>query len=321
MIRKLTICIPTYNRPEALQKTLASLMAQDLSEVHELIVLDNASIYDIKGLLDPFNSDKVKLIRHKYNLGMGINLIMPMLISESKWLWILSDDDEIAVDAVSAIINHIKITSPKTGMIKFGRNGVFNKPAVVTSLEGYIDYYCSERPPRRGDLVFVSTCVFDLDILKENIAQGFEYSYSLLGFLVPVIIGLNYKQIQVEFCSAALVEYCPPKGNGWCHLSGAEKISTISHLPISLSCDYRRRFLDILMPLSWQGLIGNLANSDSVVGRQHVLNAYYGIYRYYLPIYQRALFFSLYGAVSTSLGRKVVRVFIGCYRRLKQVIS
>ena len=321
MIKKLTICIPTYNRPKALQKTLFSLMAQDLREVHEVVVLDNASNYDVKGLVDNLNSDKIRLIKHKYNVGMGINLMMPMLITESKWLWILSDDDEIAFDAISLIIRKITQSIPKTGVIKFGRDGSFNKPAIVDSLEGYIDYYCSEKNPRRGDLVFISTYVFNLDVVRENIPQGFEYSYSLLGFLVPVIIGLNNKKIEVEFCSASLVEYCPPKDDGWCRISGAEKISTIAHLPVSLSCNYRKRFLDILMPLSWHGLIVKLANSDDAVGRQHVLNAYFGIYRYYLPIYQRSLFLILYGAVSTSLGRKSTRTFIGFYRRLKKFVS
>jgi len=321
MIKNLTICIPTYNRPDELKRQLASLIAQDLSKVYEIIVLDNASNYDVKNLINKFNSDKIRLIRHKFNIGMGINLAMPMLFCESKWLWILSDDDEISVDAISLVTQQIAITSPKTGMIKFGRDGVFNRPSIVSSLVDYIDYYYSEKNPRRGDLVFLSTSILNLDLLKENITQGFEYAYSLLGFLVPVVIGLNKKIIQVEFCSDTLVKYCLPKGDGWCHLSGAEKISTVAHLPVILNRKYRRRFLDIFMPLSWQSLIVQLANHDDEYGRQSVLNAYFGIYRFYLPIYHRVLFIVLYRAISTRLGRIVVSVLIGLFRRLQELKS
>lgn len=317
MISKLSIFIPTYNRPEALRRTISCLLAQDLSNVHEIVILDNASDYDVQGLADTFNSEKIKVVKNSYNIGMGINIVMPMLINTSKWLWILSDDDELAADAISLIMEHIDSVCGKIGVIKFARDGIFNKPSLVRSLKDYIDYYYSENQIRQDDVVFISTYIFNMDLLKQYVSKAFEYSYSLLGFLVPMLIGLQDEKIQVRFTSASIVRYCLPTTGGWCHLSGAEKISTISHLPVSLHWRYRKKLLNILMPLSWKSSILNIVKKEDYISRQNVMNAYFGIYRKYLPAYERFLFFVLYQMAAISLGRKIIRTLIIFYRWAK----
>lgn len=317
--QNITICIPTYNRPDALERQLTSLMRQDLEKIYEIIILDNASNYDVHALLNKFNSDKVRLIRHKFNLGMGINVVMPMLFCESKWVWLLSDDDQISADAISVIGEQISIARPETGMIKFGRDGVVNRPCIVSTLEDYVDYYYFERSPRRGDVVFLSTCVLNLEVLNEHIPRGFEYSYSLLGFFIPVIMGLDKKQVQVTFCSSTLVKYCPPEDDGWCRLAGAEKISTIAHLPVSLRGLHRKRFLNILMPISWQYLVFRLIFRYDEFSRRSVLSSYFSTYRFYLPIHQRFIFLILYHSTAFSFGRLVGRSALRVFRSCKRV--
>ena len=61
-MKELSIGIPTYNRENRLKKQLQSLLNQDLSEIEEIIVVDNNSNYNIKKFIESLNSDKIKLI-------------------------------------------------------------------------------------------------------------------------------------------------------------------------------------------------------------------------------------------------------------------
>ena len=94
----LTICIPTYNRPQALNDQLQVLLPQLNNEV-KLIVRDNNSNYDIKKLFPELNYDKFEYIRNDFNIGADANIARCMENCNTKWLWILGDDDLIKNNA------------------------------------------------------------------------------------------------------------------------------------------------------------------------------------------------------------------------------
>ena len=50
-IDALTILIPTYNRRAQLLKLLDSFSSKDISKIHEIVILDNNSDYDIHAAL------------------------------------------------------------------------------------------------------------------------------------------------------------------------------------------------------------------------------------------------------------------------------
>lgn len=321
MRNMLTICIPTYNRPQKLEQQLRALVAQGLDGVLEIIVLDNASDYDLEDILKKIGCEKISLMRRRFNVGMGINLVMPLLFVRSNWLWVLSDDDEVMPNAVNSILKEIGKASSQTAMIKFARDGVFNKPARVKSLEEFVDYYYFEKSVRRGDLVFISTAVINVDVISKHVTDAFAYSYSLLGCLVAVLSALDKGKANVVFVDTNLVRYCPPDGDGWCHLKESEKLSTLTHLPFDLDRKYWRRFLDVMMPLSWKSLLIESASSDGYADRKSILHAYHGIYRFYLPFYERVSFFIFYYGISTRIGSVAMKEFIRLFRTVKGMRS
>lgn len=53
--KKLTVIMPTYNRPDALERCLAAYQRQTLPQKHwDLLVVDDASSYDVRGLVQRF---------------------------------------------------------------------------------------------------------------------------------------------------------------------------------------------------------------------------------------------------------------------------
>jgi glycosyltransferase involved in cell wall biosynthesis len=105
--RILTICIPTYNRPEALKDQLQVLLPQLNKEVI-LVVRDNHSNYDLKKVAPELNYDKFEYVRNDINIGADANIARCMETCNTKWLWILGDDDLIKVDAVLNVLDLLK---------------------------------------------------------------------------------------------------------------------------------------------------------------------------------------------------------------------
>lgn len=103
----LTIAIPTYNRPESIKSQIKALMPQ-LTEEVSLIVLDNFSDVPVSSILTESERERTNIIRNNYNIGADSNIAKCFELCETRWLWTLSDDDAIAQDAVSNVLNSIK---------------------------------------------------------------------------------------------------------------------------------------------------------------------------------------------------------------------
>jgi glycosyltransferase involved in cell wall biosynthesis len=90
---RLTVVVPTYNRPKYLAECLASIAVQSL-EGFRLIVLDNASSSDTLGVVAAFPGLKTEIARNERNIGPGGNIQRAMTFHEqSDYLVIFHDDD------------------------------------------------------------------------------------------------------------------------------------------------------------------------------------------------------------------------------------
>ena len=68
-----TICIPTYNRPEMLRQSLQSVLWQSYRHL-EVIVSDNASDTDTAAVVDSVGDDRVRVDRLATNIGLHRNM-------------------------------------------------------------------------------------------------------------------------------------------------------------------------------------------------------------------------------------------------------
>lgn len=102
----LTIAIPTYNRIEALKKTLYQLIPQ-LDSTCFLLILDNHSDKivsdEIEAIIGNLPKESYSIIRNRVNVGGDPNIFRCFEFCETQWLWTLSDDDEILPNALEVI--------------------------------------------------------------------------------------------------------------------------------------------------------------------------------------------------------------------------
>ena len=104
----LSICIPTYNRPENLKNCLDSIAKQVCSDF-EVCISDNASRVDIAKTIQPYKKKfKIRFKRNKKNLGFAMNVLNVSLMARGKFIWFLGDDDLLTKNSLNFLTKLIK---------------------------------------------------------------------------------------------------------------------------------------------------------------------------------------------------------------------
>lgn len=103
---KLSICIPTYNRPSQLPNCLNSIcIAKENSNLDfDVCISDNGSNYDVRKIIDSYK-DKLSIVLNvnKNNLGYQPNLIKAISLSKSEFVWTMGDDDLLTPNSLNAL--------------------------------------------------------------------------------------------------------------------------------------------------------------------------------------------------------------------------
>lgn len=309
----LSITIPTYNREQQLRNQLNKLFQQDLSEVKEIIIIDNCSDYDIERLLKPFNSNKIRLIRNQFNTRMQYNLAVPFYYCNTEWLWSLSDDDEIENDSILKITSEIYNSPPEIGMIKFARTNSPQKNYIAYNLENFIDFYYQDKVKRRGDLIFISNNVYNTQKLKNFLGFAFEYAYSYVPQIIPIIKALDEKAISIKFSNKNIVKYLPPREGVYSLATVGKGLSIFSHIPLNLSKEYNRKFLNLMMSINFRLMMGWSLRFGSIKELRIIYN---NIYCYYLPFVYKIFIKIFIHLMSCKIAKNLL---MSVYRKIKNI--
>lgn len=103
---KLSICIPTYNRPNNLPDCLNSIyLSSKKSKLKfEVCVSDNGSNYNIDKIIKKYKKKiPIKLNKNKKNIGYLRNLIKSISIAKGEFVWAIGDDDLLTLNALKEI--------------------------------------------------------------------------------------------------------------------------------------------------------------------------------------------------------------------------
>ena len=218
---KLTVAIPTYNRPRQLGHTLSVVLPQVLAHDDvQLIVLDNCSpVPAIDVLHDIAHGEelpgRIQVIRHVANIGGNGNILRCFEVAEGDWLWCLGDDDEPTKDAVDIILDDTDKGKYCYAFYHIFNNvpdvrGCDNERYVGSSLDGWIS-----RIPSYGHRLFISTSVFRLDAVRPYLMTGYMVANSggphLVMALLAIMNGGSYL-----FSGKTICLYAPPvAGSGY----------------------------------------------------------------------------------------------------------
>lgn len=164
-LKKLSICIPTYNRPNCLRELLLSIADEGIEEI-EVVVCDDASPEDPTKIIHEFKSSipDLKYIRHPSNIGLDRNFLSVVHHASGEYVWLIGDDDVIEPGGIGRVLGALESKPKVTGLTL----GVVDYDAEMKNLVGIRN---------TPDSQYFSTA-----------AEVFSEVSSLLGFMSALVV-------------------------------------------------------------------------------------------------------------------------------------
>lgn len=112
-MKKLAICIPSYNRAKKCERLLRALAGQivlgGLYEKVEICVSDDCSVEDISAIAGRVRAQyaeiDLRFRKNEKNMGMDYNFLKCVYMSDAEYCWIIGNDDMPEENGVRNILN------------------------------------------------------------------------------------------------------------------------------------------------------------------------------------------------------------------------
>jgi len=112
-----SICIPTYNRPNALRLALHNyatiLKKNNLEEKVEICISDNSTTNENKKIVSFFkNKLKISYTKNKTNIGYDRNAVRVLSLAKGKYVQLVSDECKYSADTLVKIVELLSNKKP-----------------------------------------------------------------------------------------------------------------------------------------------------------------------------------------------------------------
>ena len=155
---KVSVIIPTYNRPELLEKAIFSVLSQTFQDF-ELLIVDDASTENCRDIVNGFKDDRIKYIRNEHNKGIAAVRNIGVKNSSGEYIAFLDDDDEWLPHKLEKQVELLDQSNAQLGAVYTG----------TFSYDGASEKILRETKPR-----------FRGEILKELLLYNFIVTSSTL---------------------------------------------------------------------------------------------------------------------------------------------
>ena len=110
--KKLSICIPTYNRANCLRNCLESISCNEdifINQV-DICISNNGSSDFTEEVIDEYK-EKLPIIRSSNNKNIGIprNFLKVVSMANSEFIWLIGDDDLLLPDSLKKSLELINL--------------------------------------------------------------------------------------------------------------------------------------------------------------------------------------------------------------------
>lgn len=106
-----SVIVPTYNRPEMLQKAIESILKQTYSNF-EIIVVNDCGV-DVENIISKFNDSNISYIKHPRNKGLSAARNTGILAAQGKYVSYLDDDDIYYPNHLETLVNCLERSGHK----------------------------------------------------------------------------------------------------------------------------------------------------------------------------------------------------------------
>lgn len=193
--KKITIAIPTYNRNHILRQSLVHLLPQ-LTEECQVLIVDNCSDVPVAEtlaeILAGFPSVACRIVRNRVNIGGNANILRCFELSDSDWVWLLGDDDQVFSDAIDTILRHIDQYSSSTVINFYFQELPYVRQETFATLG--IDEFV-EKMDWFDNVMFGSCSVFRVDNILGQMRIGLQYAYASAPHVALLLASIGEKGV------------------------------------------------------------------------------------------------------------------------------
>ena len=116
MVVKVSVILPTFNRPESLFAASKSVLDQSFQDI-ELIIVDDASSEDIKAVVAALDDPRVRYTRHEKNGGASAARNTGLLLAKGSYIAFQDSDDLWLPGKLERQINTLEGLSIDVGVV------------------------------------------------------------------------------------------------------------------------------------------------------------------------------------------------------------
>lgn len=285
-----TTIIPTYRRPELLQRAIQSALNQTYSNL-KVCVYDNASGDETAQVVAEIakKDSRVEYHCHSKNIGAGDNFIFGMKNVDTEFFSFLSDDDfllpnfyEVAMngfdkfpDAMFSAASTIATTGSgeisDVSLLSWSREGYFSPP------EGMFEM--AQGCPAWTSILFRADTINEVGLLDLNLLGATDYGFQLeIAVRFPVVItktpGAVFLNHEQSASKAANLDFFWP---GWEKLD--QKICTDERIPFHV-----RNQVSGLLAKHFRRILISIAINEMKHRNQEELIKISDVFRQYLKL-------------------------------------
>lgn len=180
-MKKLTIAIPTFNRPKSVCEMVGALLESEGSDQFGILVADDCSSTDIHGRLSEAYGDNPKFknvstIRNKKNLGYAGNFLNIFKHVSTPYVMIAADDDVILNRGVVKAIEIIEQEQAAFYCTQWLQNNKMYRGIADTREIHLEEFFCALHAP--GLIYNVEICNTVTNEIQSRLASGCDYSHT-----------------------------------------------------------------------------------------------------------------------------------------------
>ncbi len=126
----ISICIPTYNRPDLLKDCLQSfvehLSSENMRQI-EFVITDNSDNNQTELILLSFKSQliNVNYYKNSENIGGSANIFQALDLATGKYLWLMGDDDMVT-SKINTLFNKLTNVDYSAVILNFAQGDTVN---------------------------------------------------------------------------------------------------------------------------------------------------------------------------------------------------
>lgn len=134
---KVSVCIPTYNRPDYLRQSIESVLAQSFSD-YELLISNNASEDSTAAVIDSFKDFRIVHLNKEKNIGLVENFNSCLAAAKGEFITVFHDDDLMLPDNLSLKVRALE-QNARAGLVHSNFNIIDGNGSIIKKSAHFID--------------------------------------------------------------------------------------------------------------------------------------------------------------------------------------